>query len=411
MGRNLIDMSDETRNVTTSPAQFPGSPEKAAFPGSPPSPAGLSPATIAVAAGRPPRELGQPVNPPVVLSSTYFSTGPVTPGQPLYTRMGTETWVPFERAVADLEGAQLPGVVFGSGMAAIAAVLSLVPAGGKIVQPRHSYQVTLGMAHDLADRYGVRVVLVDVADTAACTKAFVGADLVLLESPTNPMLEVGDLPALCAAAKAAGAIVAVDNTFATPLVQRPLACGADLVLHSATKYLSGHSDVVLGIVVGASDGLLAKITAYRTMYGAIAGPWEVWLALRGLRTLALRVERAQANALELARRLAAHPGVSEVRFPGLESDPGHEVAARTMTGFGAIIGLIPGGGAEGANRLIDRLQLWLPATSLGGVESTLERRRRFGTESVTVPQDLIRMSVGIEDVEDLWADLDQALAS
>ncbi|XBH20516.1 PLP-dependent transferase [Jonesiaceae bacterium BS-20] len=404
-------MTAETNNVTSNSQVSPQTPilGGAGSQNSASSPV-LAPATIAVSSGRPPRFEGQPVNPPVVLSSTYFSTGPVSPDRPLYTRMGTETWDPFERAVADLEGAALPGVVFGSGMAAIAAVLALVPAHGKVVLPRHSYQVTLGMAHDLSERYGVEVALVDVADTAQCAAAFAGATLVLLESPTNPMLEVGDLPALIAAAHAAGALVAVDNTFATPLVQRPLLSGADVVIHSATKYLAGHSDVVLGIAVTNDQHLLDTIRGYRTMHGAIAGPFEVWLALRGLRTLALRVERAGANALELAKRLQTHPKVKEVRFPGLDSDPGFEVASRTMAGFGAIIGLIPQGGQSAADALVDLVNLWLPATSLGGVESTLERRRRFGTESQTVPVDLIRMSVGIEDVEDLWADLDQALA-
>lgn len=417
-------MSTETNNVTSNSQvslQTPVSGDNGSqtgdfSPGAPSAPLSthgntgpLTAATIAVVSGRPPRTEGQPVNPPVVLSSTYFSTGPVSPDKPLYTRMGTETWDPFEQAVAELEGAALPGVVFGSGMAAIAAVLALIPANGKIVLPRHSYQVTLGLAHDLTARYGIEVVLVDIADTAQCTAAFAGATLVLLESPTNPMLEVGDLPALIAAGHAAGALVAVDNTFATPLVQRPLQSGADIVIHSATKYLAGHSDVVLGVAVTSDPDLHAKIRGYRTMHGAIAGPVEVWLALRGLRTLSLRVERAGATALELAKRLQGHPKVKEVRFPGLPTDPGYAVATKTMSGFGAIIGLIAHGGQEAADRLVGSVNLWLPATSLGGVESTLERRRRFETESPTVPVDLIRMSVGIEDLEDLWADLEQGL--
>ena len=369
----------------------------------------LSPATIAVAAGRPPREQGGPVNPPVVLSSTYVSRGVQQPGELLYTRMDTETWHPFEEALATLEGAAEPGIVFSSGMAAIAAVFAFVPAGGKVVLPRHAYQVTLGFADDLAARHGVEVVRVDVADTDQVLAAIDGADLLLVESPTNPMLEVADLPVLLAAAREQGVLTAVDNTFATPLGQQPLALGADLVVHSVTKYLAGHSDVVLGAVVTNAPDLAATVRAHRTLHGAIAGPWEVWLALRGLRTLALRVERAQANAAEIARRLAEHPLVEEVRHPSLPTDPGHERAARTMTGFGAILGLRPRGGREAADALVEAVELWVPATSLGGVESSLERRRRFATESHTVPDDLLRLSVGIEDVEDLWADLDQAL--
>jgi len=374
-------------------------------------PAGLSPATVAVTSGRPPRTRGGPVNPPVVLSSTYVSTGTPPPGELLYARSGTETWVPFERTLADLEGAAEPALVYSSGMAAIAAVMSLVPVGGRLVLPRHAYQVTLGFADDLAARAGVEVVRVDIADTDAVVAAVREAPTSLLwvESPTNPMLEVADLPALVAAAHADGVPVAVDNTFATPLGQRPLHLGADVVVHSVTKYLAGHSDVVLGAVVVDDAALRDRFLAYRTLHGAIAGPWEVWLALRGMRTLALRVERSQANAAELARRLAEHPAVAEVRHPSLPGDPGHARASALMTGFGSIIGLRPKGGMAAADAVVDALRLWVPATSLGGVESTLERRRRFTTESATVPEDLLRMSVGIEDVEDLWADLAAAL--
>jgi cystathionine gamma-synthase len=176
-----------------------------------------------------------------------------------------------------------------------------------------------------------------------------------------------------------------------------------------TKYLAGHSDVVLGAVLADDARLRERLHTYRTVHGAIAGPFEVYLALRGVRTLALRVERSQRTALDLAQRLAAHPGVVEVRHPGLPGDPGHARATAQMSGYGSIIGLRPAGGAAGADAVVERLRLWVPATSLGGVESSIERRRRFATESVTVPEDLLRLSVGIEDVEDLWRDLDRAL--
>ncbi len=370
----------------------------------------LSPATTAVTAGRPPRVQGGPVNPPLVLSSTYVSQGVPGP-ELLYTRSGTETWQPFEEALGKLEGAANPAIVFGSGMAAVAAALSLVPDGGVLVVPRHAYQVSLGYADDLAARHNVEVRRVDIADTDQVFTAMWGADVALLESPTNPMLEVADLPALIARAREWGVRTVVDNTFATPLGQNPLALGADVVLHSVTKYLAGHSDVVLGACVTNDPELDAALRAYRTLHGSIAGPFEVWLALRGLRTLHLRVERAQANAVELAARLAEHPAVAEVRHPSLPTDPGHERAARQMRGFGAIIGLRPVGGVAAADAVVAALELWVPATSLGGVESSLERRRRFATESLTVPEDLLRMSVGVEDVEDLWADLDRALRS
>jgi cystathionine gamma-synthase len=367
----------------------------------------VSPGTVAVTAGRPPRVQGGPVNPPVVLSSTYVSAGDPG-GDNLYARIDNPTWEPFEEALAALEGGR-HGIVLASGMAAIAAAVGDLPAGSVVVVPRHAYQVTLGFLDDRAARYGVEVRRVDIADTGAVLAALDGADLLLAESPTNPMLEVADLPVLLAAARERGVRTIVDNTFATPLGQQPLALGADLVVHSVTKYLAWHSDVVLGAVVTDDDAIAADVRAYRTMHGAIAGPMEVSLALRGLRTLHLRVERANANADELASRLAEHPAVAEVRHPSLPHDPGHERAAAQMNGFGAIVGLRPHGGLEAADAVVDALALWVPATSLGGVESSLERRRRFATESVTVPEDLLRLSVGVEDVEDLWADLDQAL--
>jgi len=385
----------------------------------------VSPRTLAVSAGRPARTPGGALNPPVVLTSTFVSQGVPPAGEPLYGRIGTPAWEPFEVALAALERTEHaatgrpvdgpPATVFASGMAAIDAVVALVPVGGRVVVPRHAYQVTLVLLREQAERGLLRVDAVDVADTDAVVAAVRGghdeppASLLWLESPTNPMLEVADVPALVAAAHDVGTLVAVDSTFATPLVQRPLAQGADVVVHSVTKYLAGHSDVVLGATVTDDPGLHARIVAHRTTHGAIAGPFEVWLALRGLRTLALRVERAQANAAELARRLAEHADVVEVRYPGLPGDPGHTRAAAQMDGFGAIVGLRPVGGSAGADALVAAVDLWVPATSLGGVESTLERRRRFATESPTVPEDLVRLSVGVEDVEDLWSDLDVAL--
>ncbi|MBD7918055.1 PLP-dependent transferase [Cellulomonas sp. Sa3CUA2] len=392
----------------------------------PTDPTPVSPRTLVVSAGRPPRTPGGSLNPPVVLSSTFVSQGSPAPGEHLYGRIGTPAWEPFEQALAALERldhATLglpsdgpPATVFASGMAAIDAALALVPVGGRVVAPRHAYQVTLVLLRELEERGLLRLDVVDVADTEAVVAALRGADgtpaaMLWLESPTNPMLEVADVPALVAAAHDVDALVVVDSTFATPLVQRPLAHGADVVVHSVTKYLAGHSDVVLGATVADDPALHGRLVAHRTTHGAIAGPFEVWLALRGLRTLALRVERAQANAAELARRLADHAHVVEVRYPGLPGDPGHARAAAQMDGFGAIVGLRPAGGEAGADALVATVRLWVPATSLGGVESTLERRRRFATESPTVPQDLVRLSVGIEDVDDLWADLDAALTA
>jgi cystathionine gamma-synthase len=224
-----------------------------------------------------------------------------------------------------------------------------------------------------------------------------GAAMLWIESPTNPMLEVADIPALVELARASGVVTVCDNTFATPLVQRPLAEGVDVVLHSVTKYLSGHSDVILGALVTPPTtqgrATAARLASQRLLRGAIAGPMETWLALRGLRTLHVRLERATANAAELAGRLAAHPAVARVRYPG----------------FGAIISVEVHGDAEAAERVAAATRLWMHSTSLGGVESQVERRRRHPAEPATVPESLLRLSVGIEDVEDLWRDLQQAL--
>ncbi|MCU1573524.1 MAG: cystathionine gamma-synthase [Micrococcaceae bacterium] len=380
-------------------------------------PAGLAPDTVVVSAGRPARNHDAPVNPPIVLSSTYVGTGAVEDGDRAYGRYSNPTWDPFEEALSSLEGASLPGLLYGSGLAAVSSALSLIPAGGVLVMPRHSYQGALVMAAELAAKGLFSLRLVDIADTEAVIEALRGggdgetANMLWLESPTNPMLEVADLQALSLAAKAINAVVVTDNTFSTPLVQQPLALGSDIVLHSVTKYLAGHSDVVLGALVTSNPELRAQLLHHRSIHGAIAGPFEAWLALRGLRTLALRVERSQATAELLAARLHDHPQVEAVRFPGLSTDPGHARAKQQMTGFGSILAIEVAGGAAAAEAVVAQLRLWTPATSLGGVESLIERRRRHTNEPESVPDNLLRLSVGIENAEDLWRDLAAALES
>ena len=369
----------------------------------------LSAATVTVTAGRPGPEPGNPVNEPVVLTSTYRAH-PGTPSGPVYGRFDNATWTALEDVVAQLEGGGT-GLSFSAGMAAISAAVDLVPVGGVVVAPPAPYSGTGQLLAQQHERGRLVHREVPIADTDAVVAALVGADLLLLESPTNPLLEVADLPTLIAAAHEAGALVVADNTFATPLRQRPLDLGADVVLHSATKYLSGHSDVLLGVTVTRSAELAGRLHGYRTLAGAVPGPFEAWLVLRGLRTLALRVDRAGANAAELARRLAEHPAVERVRHPSLPSDPGHARAAAQMTGYGAIVAVEVLGGADAAERVCSAVRLWLHATSLGGVESSLERRRRYAAESAAVPENLVRLTVGIEDVEDLWRDLDQALTA
>ncbi|MEI2765820.1 MAG: PLP-dependent transferase [Dermatophilaceae bacterium] len=354
-------------------------------------PAGLAPATLVVAAGRPPRRPGAPVNVPVELASTYAAP----PGSVAYGRYDNATWAALQEALGVLEGGR--ALVFASGMAAISATLSL-PPDGPIVAPRAAYNTTSALLHEMAEA-GREVRWVDVTDTPAVTEALAGAAALWLESPTNPLMEVADLPAVLAAARAAGALAMCDNTFATPLVARPLDLGADVVVHSATKYLCGHSDVLLGVAVTRADragqALHERLLTRRSRHGGIAGPIEAWLALRGLRTLAVRLERASASAATLAARLADRPGVTRVRYPG----------------FGAMLAIDVAGTAADADRVAAACRVWLDATSLGGVESLVERRRRYPGESELVPETLLRLSVGIEDVEDLWADLDQALAT
>ncbi|RAX46485.1 cystathionine gamma-synthase [Arthrobacter sp. AQ5-06] len=385
--------------------------------------ASLSAETVVVAAGRPPRERDEPVNPPIVLSSTYFGTGALGDGDRGYGRYSNPTWDPFEEALGQLEGSELPGLLYASGLAAVSSALSLLPAGGVLVMPSHSYAGSLVMATELAQKGFLELRTVDIADTAAVKEQLApqgpnakAARMLWLESPTNPMLGIADIRELTATAHAVGAIVVTDNTFSTPLVQQPLALGSDVVLHSVTKYLAGHSDVVLGALVTSNPDIRAALLHHRIIHGGIAGPFEAWLALRGLRTLALRVERSQASAAVLAERLSTHPLIESIRFPGLPTDPGHERAKTQMTGFGSIVCVqvapVAGlSGADAADKLVRALQLWLPATSLGGVESLIERRRRHAAEPLSVPDNLVRLSVGIENIEDLWADLKQALDS
>ncbi|MGI8873132.1 MAG: trans-sulfuration enzyme family protein [Egibacteraceae bacterium] len=360
-----------------------------------------SPATVAITAGRGARRPGDPVNVPPVLSSIRLDGGDVA-----YARQGNPTWSAFEEAIGALEGGA--AVAFASGIAAIAAVLGTVPIGGVVVAPADAYTGFRALLSDLSARGRLTVRPVDIADTDATLAACRGAELLWVETPTNPMLAVADLPALCAGGHERGARVAVDNTFATPLLQRPLACGADVAVHSATKFIAGHSDLLLGVAVTADGALAEALETRRTLEGAVPGPFETWLALRGLRTLGVRLRQAQATAATLAERMVRHPAVTLVRYPGLAGDPGADRARRQMDGPGAIVSFEVAGGAAAAAAACQAVRLILHATSLGGVETSMERRARQAGEE-GVPPGLIRLSVGCEDAEDLWADLDAAL--
>jgi cystathionine gamma-synthase len=362
-----------------------------------------APDTVVVAGGRPPHEPGRGVNVALELSTTFHANGELA-----YARDDNAQWRAVEEVVAALEGAN-DGVCFASGIATITAVASLVPVGGTVVAPRHPYSGTRGRLEQLAAAGRFTLRSVDISDADAVAQAMTGADWAILESPTNPTMGICDLRAACAAAHAQGARVAVDNTFATPLGQRPMSLGADLVLHSATKSLSGHSDALLGVIVGDDPALIEALRVERVLGGAIAGPFEAMLVLRGLRTLAVRYERAVSNAGELAQRLEQHPRVEQVRYPGLPSDPGHPVARQQMAAFGAIIGVLVDGDGDTAEAVSNGVQLWSHATSLGGVESLIERRARWPFEHPDLPANHLRLSVGIENLDDLWADLDAAL--
>jgi cystathionine gamma-synthase len=367
---------------------------------------GLHPETEVVCAGRPAGAPGEPLNVPIVLASNFHAAPEAAQDGRVYSRTdATSTWEALETAVGRLEGGR--AVAFSSGLAAIAAVLDLVPGGGRIVAPADCY---FGVGEQLTDgqqqgRWTVD--RVDLTDTAAVEAAVAGASLLWLETPSNPLLEVADLPALCAAGRAAGALVGVDNTFATPLLQRPLALGADIVVHSATKFIGGHSDLLSGLAIAGDQALAGRLARRRGLTGATPGALEAYLALRGLRTLALRLDRAQRNAGELARRLDEHFAVSQVRYPGLVGHPGHERAAAQMVGFGAVLSFEVADAAT-ADRVCAAVRVIVHATSLGGVETTMERRGKYAGDQ-HVPPGLLRLSVGCEHLEDLWHDLSSAL--
>ena len=355
-----------------------------------------------VSAGREDRP-GAPLNVPLVPASNF-----VLGAARAYSRDdGTPTWEALEEIVGGLEGGE--AVAFASGMAGIAAVFDQLQTGSVIALPDDCYQGVAGLAArgEARGHWSVRRLAVD--DTGGWIGACVEADLIWLESPSNPLLVVADLVAICAAPRKRGGLLGVDNTFATPLNQRPLDLGADVSFQSATKYLGGHSDLLSGVVTVRSAELGSALRETRLLAGATPGTLEAFLAVRGSRTLALRLERAQQTAAYLAEKLAAHRCVSITRYPGLSSHPTHLVARRQLKGFGTIISFDVRGGAFAADAVCSNLQLIQHATSLGAVESTIERRASIpGQEHL--PPSLLRLSVGIENAQELWSDLDRALS-
>ena len=363
----------------------------------------IKPESWLVSAGRG-SEPGAPLNVPLVPASN-FALG----GERAYSRDdGTPTWEALEDVVGGLEAGR--AVAFASGMAAIAAVFDQLSAGAVVVLPDDCYQGVAGLAAAGAERGRWTVRRVAAEDTAGWMAACGAADLVWLESPSNPLLAVADLQAICAAPRKPGAIVAVDNTFATPLNQQPLELGATVSLQSATKFIGGHSDLLAGVATTRDEGLWHALKTSRELNGATPGTLEAYLAVRGARTLALRLRQAQETASRLAERLQKHPHVARVRYPGLPSHPTHDTARRVLRGFGTVISFDLRGKAAFADDVCRGVRLIRHATSVGAVESTMERRAAVPGQQ-HLPPSLLRLSVGIEDAEDLWADLDAAIRS
>jgi cystathionine gamma-lyase len=361
-------------------------------------------ATRVVHAGLPAAEQGAPFRPGPTFASTFHASGDPAGAPFTYGRFDNPTWSNFEDAIAELEGGT--AIVFPSGMAAVAAVMGCVlRPGDAVVMPSDSYYTSRVVAEGYFAGIGVEVRSAPTPGGRQAEK-LEGARLLWLETPTNPELEVCDIAALVAEAHARGVLVAVDNTTATALGQRPLALGADFSLASDAKALTGHSDLLLGHVAAADPEWAKRLRLWRTQMGAVPGPMEVWLAHRSLATLEVRLERMCSNALAIARFLAGHPAVVRARYPGLPGDPSHAVAARQMARFGHVVSFDLGERAA-AERFLGASRLVAEATSFGGVHTTAERRARWGGDAVG--EGFIRLSAGLEHPDDLLEDLARAL--
>lgn len=363
----------------------------------------LDPSTLAVTAGRADPIPGGPLNVPPVLASSFHAGS-----EQSYARDGNPTWQAFEAAIGALEGGT--AVSFSSGMAATSAILEGLPPTGRVVMADSAYSEVRGMLAEREAAGRLRATFTDPIDTDAMIASLPGADMLWLDAISNPLLDVPELDVLARAAHDEGVLVVVDATLATPVLQRPLALGADLVVHSATKAIGGHSDLLLGVAVARTQETAARLGDARTMFGAVPGTFEAWLALRGLRTLPLRVERAQATASRLAADLASREEVKWVRYPGLALDPAHGAAERLLDGPGTMIAFEIEGGVERAEAFCEAVGLITHAASLGGVETLIERHGRWCSAS-HVPSGLLRLSVGCEHPDDLWRDLDHALVA
>ncbi len=367
--------------------------------------------TLAVHAGHAVDPATGALTPPIHLSTTFErgADGSFPRGH-IYSRTSNPNRSALEACLASLEGGAA-AAAFSSGSAATMSVLQALAPGDHVVAPSDAYHGTAKLLRDLFARWGLAATFVDMTDPAEVERAVrPGTKLVWVETPSNPLLKVTDIARIAAIARAAGARCACDNTWATPVLQRPLELGADLVVHATTKYLGGHSDVLGGAVVArADDGFFARVRAIQTTGGAVPSPFECWLVLRGVRTLPYRMRAHAENALAVAGFLSRHPAVEAVHYPGLPTHPGHDVAARQMARFGGMASFQVKGGRERAMAVAAKVRLFTRATSLGGTESLIEHRASVEGPGTRTPDNLLRLSVGLEHPDDLIEDLARAL--
>lgn len=368
--------------------------------------------TIAVHAGHEPDPLTGAVTPAISLSTTFERKPDLSfPAGHLYARDSNPNRTALERCLAQLEAGGA-AACFSSGSAATTAVLQALEPDAHVILPEDAYYGTIKIARDVFGAWGLRYTAVDMSDLKNVERAVTPKTRVIwTESPSNPLVRIADIAGIARLARKAGAFTVVDNTWATPVLQRPLALGADIVMHSVTKYLGGHSDVLGGALVARSEDhpLFAKARVIQKTAGAVPSPFECWLTMRGIRTLPWRVRAATRNAMRVAAFLSKHPKVEATHYPGLRSHPGHAIARRQMSGPGAMLSFQVRGGRAAAIALSNRLQLITRATSLGGTESLIEHRHSIEGPDTKAPENLLRMSVGLEHADDLIADLEQAL--
>ena len=353
--------------------------------------------------------------PPIQASTTYgVDEAHVPLGPTQYTRYHNPTYTQAERLLAELEGGE-EALLFASGLGASAAAFMALAPGDHVIVHGVIYWGLRGWLEEFCPHWGIELDLADLTDPEELRRLVRPGQtkLVWIETPSNPLWEVLDIAALSKIAREAGAKLAVDSTCATPVLSRPLELGADIVMHSATKFLNGHSDVLAGVLVTRDkDAFWERVLTNRSKIGAVIGPFEAWLLLRGLRTLFVRVERQSASAQRIAERFEEHPGVARVRYPGLASHPAHALAkAQMIGGFGGMLSIEIAGGREAALAVAANCRLWVRATSLGGVESLIEHRATIEGPNSPCPESLLRLSVGLESCDDLIADLEQAIAA